>query len=606
MWRSRWPTTARASPPRCCRICSAGMSAAPAARRATAWGSRSARGWSRRTGGRIRAASDGPGEGTTITFTIPAAAEPGVARGAAAGRGPDAGTEERPRILVVDDDPHTLRFVRDTLTKEGYAPLVTGAPDDLAGLIRAERPELVLLDLMLPGSDGIELLEEVPELSDLPVIFISGYGRDETIARAFELGADDYIVKPFSPTELVARIRAVLRRHRDPETFVLGALAIAYEERRVTVGGAEVDLTAHGVRSAAPALGQRRAGGCITTRSCAASGTGAKGRMRTWSGSSCGRSAPSSATTRRTRPGSSTGAASATACRDPASAEPPPVGAPGWRMPPAGEDAGRKTASPARRLERTGRGRKTASGVSRGPADSLRADPVSRGGRPAGLGVAGRPRLRGPCDDTVKGQWRGFRIGHAARRDSCVSTVPRAPGAGLAPAATRAAAGMSVRATHTTSPMVSASAGHGSASTAGLSLASSHSPPGPRGALDDDAAVGAHHVDRALAPRPAVAVEQDGAAVRQGRLHGVAAHADDGAAGWRPGRDGPARRRANHASPRTDSPVDVGAAAGRRGELHDVDRGGFRAAPRGWRPGRRACRPGGRAGTGLPRPRRRR
>ena len=195
-------------------------------------------------GGRIRAASDGPGEGTTITFTIPAAAEPGVARGAVAGRGPDAGTEERPRILVVDDDPHTLRFVRDTLTKEGYAPLVTGVPDDLAGLIRAERPALVLLDLMLPGSDGIELLEEVPELSDLPVIFISGYGRDETIARAFELGADDYIVKPFSPTELVARIRAVLRRHRDPETFVLGALAIAYEERRVTVGGAEVDLTA--------------------------------------------------------------------------------------------------------------------------------------------------------------------------------------------------------------------------------------------------------------------------------------------------------------------------------------------------------------------------
>ena len=129
-------------------------------------------------------------------------------------------------------------------TLKGYAPLVTGATDDLAGLIRAERPALVLLDLMLPGRDGIELLQEVPELSDLPVIFISGYGRDETIARAFELGADDYIVKPFSPTELVARIRAVLRRHRDPETFVLGELAIAYEPRRVTVGGAEVDLTA--------------------------------------------------------------------------------------------------------------------------------------------------------------------------------------------------------------------------------------------------------------------------------------------------------------------------------------------------------------------------
>ena len=195
-------------------------------------------------GGRIRAESDGPGEGTTITFTIPAVAAPGGAEGAALGRRTSAEAEERPRILVIDDDPRMLRFVRDTLTRAGYAPLVTGAPDDLASLIRAERPELVLLDLLLPGRGGIELLEEVPELSDLPVIFISGYGRDETVARAFELGADDYIVKPFSPTELVARVRAALRRRRAPETFVLGELAIEYESRRVTVGGAEVELTA--------------------------------------------------------------------------------------------------------------------------------------------------------------------------------------------------------------------------------------------------------------------------------------------------------------------------------------------------------------------------
>ena len=195
-------------------------------------------------GGRIRAASDGLGQGTTITFTIPVAAEPGGAARVPAGKRSTAEPEERPRILVVDDDPRMLRFVRDTLTDAGYAPLVTGAPDDLAGLIRAERPELVLLDLLLPGRDGIELLQEIPELSDLPVIFISGYGRDETIARAFEQGADDYIVKPFSPTELVARIRAALRRHGEPETFVLGELAIEYEPRRVTVGGAEVELTA--------------------------------------------------------------------------------------------------------------------------------------------------------------------------------------------------------------------------------------------------------------------------------------------------------------------------------------------------------------------------
>ena len=195
-------------------------------------------------GGRIRAESDGPGQGTTITFTIPAAAAPGGTGDVRADTPWTAEDGERPRILVIDDDPRMLRFVRDTLTKAGYAPVVTGAPDDLASLIRAERPQLVVLDLLLSGRDGIELLQEVPELSDLPVIFISGYGRDETVARAFEQGADDYIVKPFSPTELVARIRAALRRHREPERFVLGELAIEYEPRRVTVGGDEVELTA--------------------------------------------------------------------------------------------------------------------------------------------------------------------------------------------------------------------------------------------------------------------------------------------------------------------------------------------------------------------------
>ena len=194
-------------------------------------------------GGRIRAASDGPGTGTTITFTLPAAdpAEPGAGR--AAGRPPAAGSGERPRILVVDDDPNALRFVRDALGAAGYRTLVTGAPDDLGALIRAERPALVLLDLLLPGRDGLRLFEEVPELSDLPVIFISGYGRGETVAKAFELGAADYLVKPFPATELVARVRAALRRHHEPEPFVLGELAIHYETRAVTVSGAAVDLT---------------------------------------------------------------------------------------------------------------------------------------------------------------------------------------------------------------------------------------------------------------------------------------------------------------------------------------------------------------------------
>ncbi|MYN65777.1 MAG: response regulator [Acidobacteria bacterium] len=192
-------------------------------------------------GGRIRAESPGPGLGTTVTFTLPAAGEAGPL---AAGPPPAAERGEPPRILVVDDDPRMLRFVRGALSRAGYAPLVTGAPDDLRRIIRTEKPRLVLLDLLLPGSDGIELLERIPELADLPVIFISAYGRDETVARALESGAADYIAKPFSPTELVARVRAALRRHAAPEPFVLGDLAIDYGQRRVTVGGNAVDLTA--------------------------------------------------------------------------------------------------------------------------------------------------------------------------------------------------------------------------------------------------------------------------------------------------------------------------------------------------------------------------
>ena len=194
-------------------------------------------------GGRIRAESGGVGLGARFTFTIPVAEESGA--GPAPGR-PDAPGEapEAVPILVVDDDPETLRHVRDTLAEAGYAPLVTGDPQELSRLIRAEKPRLVLLDLMLPGTDGVELVQTVPELADLPVIFISGYGSDETIARALEAGAEDYVVKPFSPTELTARIRAALRRRSNPVPFVLGELSIDYDRRRVSLAGRPVTLTA--------------------------------------------------------------------------------------------------------------------------------------------------------------------------------------------------------------------------------------------------------------------------------------------------------------------------------------------------------------------------
>jgi len=134
-------------------------------------------------GGRIRAESAGPGQGARFTFTVPLAEEAGGEAGAGRSRrasGQEAG--ERPRILVVDDDPQMLRFLRDALLGEGYAPLVTADHHGLSHLLETEKPALVVLDLILPGTDGIELMETVPELSDLPVIFISGYRmarRDE-------------------------------------------------------------------------------------------------------------------------------------------------------------------------------------------------------------------------------------------------------------------------------------------------------------------------------------------------------------------------------------------------------------------------------------------
>ena len=201
-------------------------------------------------GGRIWAESEGPGLGSRFAFTLPAATEaahPATAGDARTSEGSRRAGQGRTRVLAVDDDPQTLRFVRDALSNAGYT--VTGDPEQVGRLVEGERPHLVLLDLMLPGMDGIELIESVPELADLPVIFLSAYGRDQVIARALEAGAEDYVVKPFSPTELVARVQTVLRRRaaselsEPPEPYRRGELTIDYAERRVSLAGRAVLLT---------------------------------------------------------------------------------------------------------------------------------------------------------------------------------------------------------------------------------------------------------------------------------------------------------------------------------------------------------------------------
>ena len=205
-------------------------------------------------GGRIWAESEGPGMGARFTFTIPTVEETGSgpANGlpplsTPAARRAGAGAGERMRVLAVDDDPQALRYVRDALASAGYTPVVTGDPEEALRLVAEEKPDLVLLDLMLPGTDGIELMKDILTAGDVPVIFVSAYGRDELIARAFDMGAVDYVVKPFSPTELAARIRAALRKRaasEPSEPYVLGDLTIDYAERRVTLAGRPLPLIA--------------------------------------------------------------------------------------------------------------------------------------------------------------------------------------------------------------------------------------------------------------------------------------------------------------------------------------------------------------------------
>ena len=201
-------------------------------------------------GGRIWAESDGPGTGARFSFTIPTV---GTVEAAASAQPTQPSTyaarseeRERLRVLAVDDDPEALRYIRAALIDSDYEPIVTTEPLDALPLMKEERPHLALLDLRLPGTDGIELMGEITAMADIPVIFISAYGQDELIARAFEEGAEDYVVKPFSATELGARIKAALRRRavsEPTEPYVMGDLHIDFHERRVMLAGEPVPLT---------------------------------------------------------------------------------------------------------------------------------------------------------------------------------------------------------------------------------------------------------------------------------------------------------------------------------------------------------------------------
>ncbi|MGI6603866.1 MAG: winged helix-turn-helix domain-containing protein [bacterium] len=152
------------------------------------------------------------------------------------------------KILVVDDEATIVEFVRINLEKAGFRVVSAGDGDEALALAASERPDLIVLDIMLPGRDGFEVCRELRRTTSVPIIMLTA--RDEDIDKilGLELGADDYLTKPFNPRELVARIKAILRRvdrlgKMEGQVLSRGRLQIDLERHQVTAGGRLVDLT---------------------------------------------------------------------------------------------------------------------------------------------------------------------------------------------------------------------------------------------------------------------------------------------------------------------------------------------------------------------------
>ncbi|MYB47988.1 MAG: response regulator [Dehalococcoidia bacterium] len=197
-------------------------------------------------GGRITAESGGEERGTRITFTVPEAAD-----AAPLSHGDAAATPgDQVKVLAVDDEPQALWLLRNILSEQGYKLLGTGNSEEMMRLVEAEQPHLVLLDLMLPGTSGFELMGRIREVSEAPIIFLSANDQEENVVKALSMGAEDYIVKPFSSTELLARVASSLRKRRGSDAsasrqpYKLEDLTIEYSDRSVTVSGRPVKLSA--------------------------------------------------------------------------------------------------------------------------------------------------------------------------------------------------------------------------------------------------------------------------------------------------------------------------------------------------------------------------
>jgi two-component system, OmpR family, alkaline phosphatase synthesis response regulator PhoP len=151
------------------------------------------------------------------------------------------------RVLVVEDDLKTVELIKLYLVKDGYR--VAAASDGMTGLrlARENHPDLVILDLMLPGMDGLEICRRLRAESEVPIIMLTARSTDDDKLAGLNLGADDYITKPFSPRELAARVRVILRRlpgARVPETVTHGRLTIDFSQHEARIDNRDLKLTA--------------------------------------------------------------------------------------------------------------------------------------------------------------------------------------------------------------------------------------------------------------------------------------------------------------------------------------------------------------------------
>jgi len=171
-------------------------------------------------------------------------------------------------VLIVDDEPQIRRVVRTTLSSQGYAILEAKSGEEALEKLRSDHPSLILLDVNMPGISGLDACREIRESSDVPIIMLTVRNAERDKVQALDAGADDYIVKPFGVQELMARIRAALRRSSANEAtpaFVSDELKIDFEKRAVTVKGKPIRLTPkefellrHLVAERGKALGHRR------------------------------------------------------------------------------------------------------------------------------------------------------------------------------------------------------------------------------------------------------------------------------------------------------------------------------------------------------------